>query len=79
MPILVQVSSLPITTLVQEQLDHTPLQQEELLLAQPEVDAPYTLPTILHLKVVLQDLEIDQDLDIRVHHDPVELRMMEVF
>ena len=48
-------------------------------MVQPEDDVPYTLPTILHPKVVLQDPEIDQSLDIRVHHDPVELRMMEVF
>jgi hypothetical protein len=70
---------LPITTVVQEQLDQIPLQQEEPLLVQPEDDVPYTLPTILHPEVVLQDPEIDQSLDIRVHHDPVELRMMEVF
>jgi hypothetical protein len=48
-------------------------------LAQPEDDVPYALPTIPHLKVVLQDLEIDQGLDIKVHHDLVELKMMEAF
>jgi hypothetical protein len=48
-------------------------------LVQPEDDVPFTLPTILHPEVVLQDPEIDQSLDIRVHHDPFELRMMEVF
>jgi hypothetical protein len=48
-------------------------------LVQLEDDVPFTLPTILHPEVVLQDLEIDQSLDIRVHHDPVEIRMMEVF
>jgi hypothetical protein len=39
----------------------------------------YTLLNILHPEVALQDLEIDQCLDIKVHHDPVELRMTEVF
>jgi hypothetical protein len=48
-------------------------------LVQPEDDVPYTLPTIPHPKVVLQDPEIDQSLDIRVDHDPIELKMMEVF
>jgi hypothetical protein len=48
-------------------------------LVQLEDNVPCTLPTILHPKVVLQDPEIDKSLDIRVHHDPVELRMMEVF
>jgi hypothetical protein len=79
MPILEEASSLPCTTVVQEQFDLIPLQQQEPLLVQPEDDIPYTLPTILHPKVALQHLEIDQSLDIRVHHDPVELRMMEVF
>jgi hypothetical protein len=78
-PILVEASSLPITTVVQEQLDPIPLQQEEPLLVQPEDDIPHTLLTVPHPEVVLQELEIDQSLDIRVHHDPVELRMMEVF
>jgi hypothetical protein len=48
-------------------------------LVQPEDDVPFTFPTIPHPEVVLQDLEIDQSLDIKVHHDPVELKMMEVF
>jgi hypothetical protein len=48
-------------------------------LVQPEDDVPFTLPTIPHLEVVLQDPEIDQSLDIRAHHDQVELRMMEIF
>jgi hypothetical protein len=48
-------------------------------LVQPEDDVRYTLPIILHRDVVLQDPEIDQSLDIKVHHDPIELRMMEVF
>ena len=65
--------------MVQEQRDLIPLQQEKPILVQPEDDVPYTLPMILHTKVVLQDPEIDQCLDIRVHQDPVELRMMEVF
>jgi hypothetical protein len=78
-PILVEATSLPITTEVQEQLDLIPLQQEEPLLVQLEDDVPYTLPTILHLEVVLRILEMDQCLDIKVHHDLVELRMMEVF
>jgi hypothetical protein len=38
-----------------------------------------TLPTIPHPEVVLQDPEIDNCLDVRVHHDSVELRMMEAF
>jgi hypothetical protein len=46
---------------------------------QPVDDAPYTLPTIPHPDIVLQDPKIDQSLDIRVLHDLVELRMMEVF
>jgi hypothetical protein len=46
---------------------------------QPDNDVPYTLPTITHPKIVLKDPDIDQSLDIRVHHDPIELRMMEVF
>jgi hypothetical protein len=44
-------------------------------LVQPENDVPFTLPTIPHPKVVLQDPMIDQCFDIRVHHDPVEIRM----
>ena len=78
-PILEEASSLPITTVVQEQFDQIPLQQEEPLLVQPEDDVPYTLPTISHLEVALQDLENDQSLDIVVHHDLVELWIMEVF
>jgi hypothetical protein len=65
--------------MVQEQLDMIPLQQHEPLLVQLKDDVPYTLPTILHHEVVLQDLEIHQSLDIRVHHDPIEVSMMEVF
>jgi hypothetical protein len=52
---------------------------EEPLLVQLEDDVPYTLPTILHPQVVLQSPNIDQCFDIKVHDDPVELRMMEVF
>jgi hypothetical protein len=48
-------------------------------LVQPEDDVPYTLPTILHPEVVLQGPKSDQCLDIKIHHDPVELRMMKVF
>jgi hypothetical protein len=70
---------LPITTVVQERFEQMPLRQEEPLLVQPEDDVPYTLPTISHPEVVLQGPEIDQCLDIKVHHDPVGLRMMEVF
>ena len=70
---------MPITVVVQKQLDQRPLQQEEPLLVQLEDDIPYTLPTILHPEVVCQGPEIDQCLDIKVHHDPVELNMMEVF
>ena len=79
MQILLEASSFPITAVVQEQFDLIPLQQEEPLLVQPKDDVPYTLPTISHLEVVLHDLDIDQNLDIIVHHDLVELRMMEVF
>jgi hypothetical protein len=71
-----EISSLPITSVVQEQLDPIPLQQKEPLLVQPEDDVPYTFPTIMHLEVVLQGPEIDQSLDIIAHHDPVELRMV---
>jgi len=78
-PILVEAPSLPIIAEVEEKLDMISLQQEEQLLVQPEDDVPYTLPTILHLEVVLQVPKMDQYLDIRVHHDPVELRLMEVF
>jgi len=79
MPILEEASSLPITAVVQEQLDQIPLQHEEPILVQLEDDVPYTLPTIPHHKVALQGPEIDQRVDIKVHHDPVELKMMEVF
>jgi hypothetical protein len=48
-------------------------------LVQPKDDVPYTFPTILNPKVVLQVPKIDEDLDIRVHHDLVELSMMEAF
>jgi hypothetical protein len=48
-------------------------------LVQPEDDIAYTLPTILHPEVVFQGPEVDHCLDIRVQHDLVELRMMEVF
>jgi len=41
-----ETSSTPLLVVVQEQLDHTPLQQEEPLLVQPEDDACCTLPTI---------------------------------
>jgi hypothetical protein len=64
---------------VQEQRDSIPLQREKPILVQPEDDVPYTLPAIPHPEFVLQDPEIDHCLDVRVHHDPVELRMMEVF
>jgi hypothetical protein len=37
-----EASNLPITAVVQEQLDPIPLQQEEPLLVQPEDDIPYT-------------------------------------
>jgi hypothetical protein len=72
-PILVDASSFPITAVVQEQLDQIPLQQEKPLLVQLEDDIPHTLLTVQHPEVVLQEPEIDQTLDIRVHHDPVEL------
>jgi hypothetical protein len=74
-----QFSSLPITIVVHEKLDQTPLQQEEPLLVQPEDDVPFTFPSIPHHEIVLQDPEIDQSLAIRFHHDLVELKMMEVF
>ena len=79
MPNLEEASSSPITTVVEEQLDLIPLQQQKPLLLQPEDDVPYTLPTISHLEVVLQDPKIDQSLDIIMHHGLVELKMMEVF
>jgi hypothetical protein len=75
-----ETSSLHIPTVVQEQFDQLPLQQGEQLLVQPEDDTPYILPMIPHSDFVLQEDPLtDQCLDIRVHHDPVELRMMEVF
>jgi hypothetical protein len=74
-----EASYVPITIVVQEQHDNMPLQQEEPLLVQLEDDIPYTLPMILHPEVVRRGPEIDQCLDIKVHHDPVELNMMEVF
>jgi hypothetical protein len=48
-------------------------------LVQPKDDVSYTLPTIPHPEVVLQAPKIDQCLDMKVHHDPVELKMMGVF
>jgi hypothetical protein len=57
-PILEEASSLPITAVVQEQLDPIPLQQEEPLLVQPEDDVPYTLLTILHPKVFFRILRL---------------------
>jgi hypothetical protein len=77
--ILIEASSLPITAMVQEWLDLIPLQQEEPLLVQPEDDVPYALPMIMHPDVVLQDPKIDQRLYIRVYHDPIEIKIMEVF
>jgi hypothetical protein len=52
-PILEVASSLPITTVVEEQLDLIPLQQHKPLLVQSEDDVPYTLPTIPHPEIVL--------------------------
>ena len=48
-------------------------------MVQPEDDVPYTLSSIPHLEFVLQDPMPDQNLNIKVHHDPIELRMMEAF
>jgi hypothetical protein len=48
-------------------------------LVQPKDDVPYTLPIIPCPEVVLRDHEINQSLDMRVHHDPVELKRMEIF
>jgi hypothetical protein len=48
-------------------------------MVQPKDDVPQTLLTVPHPKVVLQEPEIDQSSDIRVHHDLVELRLMKVF
>jgi hypothetical protein len=75
-----ETSFVPIPVVVQEQLEQLPLQQEDPLLVQPEDDIPYTLPTFQQPNLVpQQDPKIDQRLDIKVHHDPIELRMMEVF
>jgi len=41
-----ETSFVPIPTVVREQLDQIPLQQEEPLLVQPEDDVPYTLPMV---------------------------------
>jgi hypothetical protein len=57
-PILVEASSLPIRTMVNEPLDQIPLQQEELLLVQLEDDVPYTLPTTQQPDLVFQGPEI---------------------
>jgi hypothetical protein len=48
-------------------------------LVQPKDDDPCTFPTIPYIEIVLQDPKIDQILDIRVCHEPFDLRMMEVF
>jgi hypothetical protein len=75
-----ETSSMHILVVVHEQLDQIPVQQEEPPLVQPKDDVPYTLPMIVQLDIVpLEDSLIDQCLDIRVYHDPVERRMMEVF
>jgi hypothetical protein len=75
-----ETSSFHIPTMVQEQLDQLPLQHEEQILVQPEDDTPYILPMIPHSDFVLQEDPLtNQCLDIRVHHDLVEMRMMEVF
>jgi hypothetical protein len=75
-----ETSSLHIPTVVQEQFDQLLLQQGEQPLVQPEDDLPYNLPMIPHSDFVLQEDPLtDHCLDIRVNHDPVELRMMEVF
>ena len=75
MPNLVEASSFPITTVVEKQLDPIPLQQEEPLWVQPEDDVPYTLLTILHPKVTLQDPEIDQSKLLCLESD-IELKMV---
>jgi hypothetical protein len=77
-----QQESLPlhIPTVVQEQFDQIPLQQGDQPLVQPEDDLSHNLPMILQSNFVLQgDPLLDHCLDIRVNHDPIELRMMEVF
>jgi hypothetical protein len=48
-------------------------------LVQPEDDVPYTLPTVQQQDLVFQGPKIHQSLDIKVHHDPVELKMIKVF
>ena len=49
-------------------------------MVQLEDDLPYNLPMIPHTDLVLQGEPLTVHcLDIRVNHDPVELRMMEVF
>jgi hypothetical protein len=48
-------------------------------LVQLEDGVPYTLPTFQQPDLVFQGPEINHSLDIRVHHDQVEVKMMEVF
>jgi hypothetical protein len=48
-------------------------------LVQPEDDVSYILPTVQQLDIFFWGPEIHQSSDIRVHHDLVELRMMEAF
>ena len=48
-------------------------------MVQLEDGVPYTLPTFQQPDLVFQGPEINHSLDIRVHHDQVELKMMEVF
>jgi hypothetical protein len=75
-----ETSCLHIPAIVQEQFDHMPLQQHKQLLVQPEDDTPYIFPRIPDSDFFLQEDPLtNQCFDIIVHHDPVELRMMEVF
>jgi len=75
-----ETPSLFIPAVVQGQFDQLPLQLGEQLLVQSEDDIPYNLTMIQHSDFVLQEDPLtDHCLDIRFNHDPVELRMMEVF
>jgi hypothetical protein len=56
------------------------LQLEEHLLVQTKDDFPHSMVMISQPTFVLQcDPQFDHCLDIRLYHDPVEMRMLEVF
>jgi hypothetical protein len=71
---------LHIPTVVQEQFDQIPLHQGNQPLVQPKDDLSHNLTIILQSHFVLQrDPLPDHYLDIKVNHDPIVLKVMEVF